>query len=170
MNTTKSPKSRSRGGKSRTARKKTSLSVERELRENTDAAGVKIAKFQVRKKEANVALGQRIAEFRVLVGCKRQKDFAIALGVSRAAVGNWERGVGASRESLDLIAKQFNGSLEWLMTGKGEMIVGSNEKRFAKTSKRMKLLPPGEFELFESDVRAMLDARLARIGVTDGGR
>lgn len=162
----KSTNGRGRAAPARVTAKKTSLAVERELqdrRPGIKAVAVKVAKFTIRKKEANLALGERIVELRVKLGFKRQKDFAAVLGVSRAAVGNWERGVGVSRASLDQICQEFNASFEWLARGIGEMIVGAHEKEFAKTTKRMKLLPPEEFATLNSYVLEMIDARLAKI-------
>lgn len=175
MKSTQSTKSRASAVGKRARAKKTSLAVERELIENVagtsyapSVAVVKLAKFAREKKENNVELGERVAKLRVFLSFNRQQDFATALAVSRAAVGNWERGVGVSRASLDQIAVKFNASLEWLLTGKGEMIVGSNEKRFAKPLKRMKLLPPDDYQEFEEQVLALLDAKLRHVERRDG--
>lgn len=46
-----------------------------------------------------------------------QAEFAQKLGVTRGAVGNWERGQGIKRENLQAIASAFGVSFEWLATG-----------------------------------------------------
>lgn len=51
-----------------------------------------------------------------------QADFAKRLGVSRAAVTQWESGVKVPSSSiLHLIAKEFGVSEYWLLTGDGGM-------------------------------------------------
>ena len=74
------------------------------------------------KKQTDIALGKRIAKLRRRFGFKRQEDFAAALGVTRAAVGNWERGAGCGLQNIRLVCEQFNVSPDWLMIGRGEMI------------------------------------------------
>jgi phage repressor protein C with HTH and peptisase S24 domain len=51
-----------------------------------------------------------------------QTAFAEMLGgVSRGAVGNWERDQGIKEENLELIADRTGVSYEWLATGRGDM-------------------------------------------------
>lgn len=51
-----------------------------------------------------------------------QEAFANLLGgVTRGAVGNWERDQGIKEENIDLIAEQTGVSYEWLATGRGDM-------------------------------------------------
>ncbi len=64
-------------------------------------------------------LTERIRRVRKLAGLT-QAEFARALGVTRGAVGNWERGLGINRENLARIAEKTGASFDWLATGRGE--------------------------------------------------
>lgn len=50
---------------------------------------------------------------------RTQDEFARALGVSRGAVANWERGQGIKRENLVAISSHYALPLEWLVSGNG---------------------------------------------------
>lgn len=50
-----------------------------------------------------------------------QQAFAGILGVSRGAVGNWERDQGIKEENIELISEKTGVSYEWLATGRGSM-------------------------------------------------
>lgn len=164
---------KTKGGQKRSrkpvaGKKKSSLDIEMELQANNPgvtATEVKIEKRRIRKHDYNVDLGRRIVALRTHLGFERQADFATALNVSRAAVGNWERGAGVSRRSLQNICQTFNASMEWLANDTGEMIVGTNEKKFATTRRKMRLLKGDDFEAFQNDLDMLLDARLKRAGV-----
>jgi len=55
-----------------------------------------------------------------------QTEFATFLGgVSRGAVGNWERDQGIKEENLELISLKTGVSFEWLATGRGTMDPGN---------------------------------------------
>lgn len=72
------------------------------------------------------ALGARIKRVRQAYGDLTQQEFADRLsGVSRGAVGNWERGLGIKRENLSVIAKEFGVSFEWLAENRGTMEAGT---------------------------------------------
>lgn len=60
----------------------------------------------------------RISQVRALTELT-QEAFGRALGVTRGAVGNWERGKGIKTENLKAIAQTFSVSFEWLATGEG---------------------------------------------------
>lgn len=60
---------------------------------------------------------QTAARIRKVRGDLTQAIFAHRLGVSRGAVGNWERGLGIKRENLLSIAREFSVSFDWLATG-----------------------------------------------------
>lgn len=49
-----------------------------------------------------------------------QAQFASRLGVTRGAVGNWERGLGIKFENIQTVATTFRVSVEWLASGKGQ--------------------------------------------------
>ncbi|WP_392564608.1 helix-turn-helix transcriptional regulator [Orbus wheelerorum] len=75
-------------------------------------------------------LGDRIKQARLTAGLT-QPDIAQKLSVSKAAVSKWEKGENTPKE-LDLLAKLLNVSLNWLRTGKGQMLiqeVAMNETR-----------------------------------------
>lgn len=63
--------------------------------------------------------GQRIAYFRDEVLGMNQEQFAEALGVSRGAVGNWERDKPISRKNIEAIATKWSISSDWLLSGRG---------------------------------------------------
>ncbi|MFT3987215.1 XRE family transcriptional regulator [Aestuariivirga sp.] len=65
-------------------------------------------------------IGERIKRLRNDVLDMNQTEFAVAVGVSRGAVGNWELGQGVGREALQRIAMAFRVSLDWLANGTGE--------------------------------------------------
>lgn len=64
-----------------------------------------------------VNIGKRIKRLREIVPGRTQAEFAVLLGVSRGAVGNWEVGKGVKRENLLLIARETGASVEWLLNG-----------------------------------------------------
>lgn len=72
-----------------------------------------------RREKLNAALGERIRYLREDVLELSQEAFARGVGVSRGAVGNWELGKGAKRESLLAIANVYGASFEWLASGHG---------------------------------------------------
>lgn len=66
------------------------------------------------------SIGERIKFMRSnVLGLKSQQELADRLGVTRGAVGNWERGEGIKTNNLRKIAQQFGVSFEWLATGEG---------------------------------------------------
>jgi transcriptional regulator with XRE-family HTH domain len=79
-------------------------------------------------------LGARIKHVRVVVrNDLSQAAFAEELGVTRGALGNWERNKGIKRENIVAIAEKSGVSLDWLLHGVGptpgprhESVVGSD--------------------------------------------
>lgn len=73
-----------------------------------------------------MTVGSRIKQIRIEAGLS-QEEFADRLSanlpeekaVTRGAVGNWERGKGIKRTNLEMIARVFGYSLEWLSLGRG---------------------------------------------------
>lgn len=51
-----------------------------------------------------------------------QEAFARRLRTTRGAVGNWELGQGIKQENLEGITREFGVSLDWLSSGRGEML------------------------------------------------
>jgi len=68
------------------------------------------------------SIGGRIRTARELVKKRSQDDLAKAIGWTRGAVSNWERGEGVSEEALIAIAKETKVSLGWLSSGDGSMM------------------------------------------------
>lgn len=65
-------------------------------------------------------VGQRIVELRTAMGLT-QTQFAGQLGVTRGAVGNWERDQGVKLENMALIADKCGVTLDWLGLGRGAL-------------------------------------------------
>ena len=63
-------------------------------------------------------VGQRIAHARAALGLS-QEAFGKRLGVTRGAVGNWERDQGIKTENLMLVARVFSVPMDWLANGIG---------------------------------------------------
>lgn len=65
--------------------------------------------------------GQRIIAVRRKLQLTQQAFADMLGGVSRGAVGNWERDQGIKEENLELISQKTGVSFEWLATGRGSM-------------------------------------------------
>lgn len=65
-------------------------------------------------------IGNRIKLLRDSVPNRIQEDFARLMGVSRGAVGNWERGKGIKTENLILMSEKTGAPLDWLSGRIGE--------------------------------------------------
>ena len=68
-------------------------------------------------------IGARIKELRESRKLTQQQ-FADALGVSRGAVGNWERDLGIKTENIAQIASTFGAPFQWIAEGVGPNAVG----------------------------------------------
>lgn len=68
------------------------------------------------RKLVHQGVGRRIAEVRKRLGLKRYQ-FAEKLGVTRATVGNYERGQMPRADVLDKIARLGEVTVEWLLHG-----------------------------------------------------
>lgn len=64
------------------------------------------------------SVGQRIAYVRAALGLS-QEAFGKRLGLSRGAVGNWERDQGIKTENLSAISRAFGAPMDWLANGRG---------------------------------------------------
>lgn len=64
------------------------------------------------------SIGSRIKQARERLGLS-QEAFAKPLGVTRGAVGNWERDQGIKRENLVQIAERYGLTVDWLASGSG---------------------------------------------------
>ncbi|GGE54653.1 hypothetical protein GCM10007276_34590 [Agaricicola taiwanensis] len=73
------------------------------------------------------SIGSRIRSIRQKAGLT-QTEFATRLeGVTRGAVGNWERDLGIKTENLRAIAQQFDVDFNWLATGRGAPVNGADK-------------------------------------------
>ena len=95
-------------------------------------------------------IGQRIALIRTKAGIDL-RTFAGELGVSAAAVHQWESGSGITHYNLTRICDAYEISLEWLVTG-----VGLPRRSFEN---RMKLLP----QAYQKEGHRMMDTWLKSI-------
>lgn len=66
-------------------------------------------------------MDERLKELRTSLGCT-QEEFGKRIGVKKAAVNKWEKGVNSIADSVILsICREFNVNEHWLRTGEGEM-------------------------------------------------
>lgn len=73
------------------------------------------------------SLGHRLRVARAVCQMS-QSALADEMGVSRIAVNAWERDVSAPRmDRIEHLAKVLGTTPEWLLFGRGEMLVGSHQ-------------------------------------------
>ena len=66
-------------------------------------------------------MNERIKELRIALRLT-QEDFGKVIGVQRAAVNKWEKGINGVADSMILsICREFGVNEQWLRTGEGEM-------------------------------------------------
>ncbi|MGU3399255.1 helix-turn-helix transcriptional regulator [Brucellaceae bacterium D45D] len=65
--------------------------------------------------------GSRIKKVRETLQMTQQQFADILGGVTRGAVGNWERNQGIKEENIELVSEKTGVSYEWLATGRGQM-------------------------------------------------
>ena len=71
-------------------------------------------------------MNERIKELRIALRLT-QEDFGKVIGVQRAAVNKWEKGINGVADSMILsICREFGVNEHWLRTGEGRML--SNER------------------------------------------
>jgi SOS-response transcriptional repressor LexA len=101
----------------------------------------------------DAAIAKRIKQLRTDQGLT-QDQFAKRLGgVTRGAVGNWERGEGIKRDNLATIARQFEVSFDWLATGAGSyssalgpvVALPAERPKYAGTVQAGEFLPVDEY-------------------------
>lgn len=132
-------------------------------------------KMRSRGKPEDAMLGERIKYLRThVLNLPTQQEFADAIGLSRGAIGNWEQGKGVKRDSIDMICRKFNVSMQWLRTGQGQVMFSGQDDPTPPVAARMKLLPPADYEFFneqiESQLTVLLDHVKRRDSKGDGGR
>lgn len=74
------------------------------------------------EKEPKTELARRFREVRRVLGLTERKQFAKHLGVTAGSIGTYETGISEPTASALFKYKEICGvSLDWLITGKGEM-------------------------------------------------
>lgn len=72
-------------------------------------------------------MNERIKELRIALRLT-QEDFGKVIGVQRAAVNKWEKGINGVADSMILsICREFGVNEQWLRTGEGEMFEQTRE-------------------------------------------
>lgn len=72
-------------------------------------------------------MNERIKELRIALRLT-QEDFGKVIGVQRAAVNKWEKGINGVADSMILsICREFGVNEHWLRTGDGEMFEQTRE-------------------------------------------
>lgn len=72
-------------------------------------------------------MNERIKELRIALRLT-QEDFGKVIGVQRAAVNKWEKGINGVADSMILsICREFGVNEHWLRTGEGEMFEQTRE-------------------------------------------
>lgn len=72
-------------------------------------------------------MNERIKELRIALRLT-QEDFGKVIGVQRAAVNKWEKGINGVADSMILsICREFGVNERWLRTGEGEMFEQTRE-------------------------------------------
>lgn len=65
--------------------------------------------------------GARIRQVRKKLQLSQEEFAGLLGGITRGAVGNWERDQGIKEENVELISEKTGVSFEWLATGRGDM-------------------------------------------------
>jgi phage repressor protein C with HTH and peptisase S24 domain len=86
------------------------MQVSLSVNETTDAGMIR---------RAMNTIGRRIRYVREVLLHVTQNEFAARLGITRGAVGNWERDKGIKRENLVLISEKIGVDYNWLSRGLG---------------------------------------------------
>lgn len=113
----------------------------------------------------NKAIGKRVREFReyhVQPGGLTQRQFGSRLGVTRGAVAHWERGRGIQRTVCQMIAREFNANLEWLLLGGGTPKSVMTGSLLAQAEMD---LPPHTMALLHADVVRLVDSAYREAGI-----
>lgn len=72
-------------------------------------------------------MNERLKELRTTLGCT-QEEFGKKIGVKKAAVNKWEKGINSIADSVILsICREFGVNEQWLRTGEGEMFEQTRE-------------------------------------------
>jgi len=75
----------------------------------------------------NKEIGQRLKKAREVAGYRFAADAAQALGIKYPTYAAHENGGRAVVRSLDLYSRRYKVSLDWLLTGKGNMKLGGED-------------------------------------------
>lgn len=84
-------------------------------------------------------MNERIKELRIALRLT-QEDFGKAIGVQRAAVNKWEKGINGVADSMILsICREFGVSEQWLRTGEGRMLSNERESVLGRLAEKYDL-------------------------------
>lgn len=83
--------------------------------------------------------GRRIQQVRQKLQLTQDQFAKLLGGVTRGAVGNWERDQGIKEENLEAISKTTGVSFEWLATGRGDMDPSQNVAPIPKPSNMVRI-------------------------------
>ncbi|WP_059369287.1 helix-turn-helix domain-containing protein [Treponema endosymbiont of Eucomonympha sp.] len=76
----------------------------------------------------NAGFLTRLRQIRTLTG-KTQTDFAKSMGIPRTSLINYEKGVSSpSADFLLLLREKYKISIDWFITGNGEMFITETKK------------------------------------------
>lgn len=76
-------------------------------------------------------IGERLLEFRKSIGFS-QKQMAEHTDIGRSYIAHVENGIVPSSEFIIKLLNAFNISIDWLLTGKGKMLLPDEEHIFQK--------------------------------------
>lgn len=83
--------------------------------------------------------GRRIQQVRQKLQLTQDQFAKLLGGVTRGAVGNWERDQGIKEENLEAISQKTGVSFEWLATGRGDMDPSRNVGPIPKPSNMVRI-------------------------------
>lgn len=109
--------------------------------------------------ESDIETGERIKALRKHLGITGKK-LAQDIGVTRGAVGNWERGHGIKRENLRKIADHYKISFEWLAMNRGEMLSWEPTSIDSKLEAVRKVFGGRRADHLRSQIDALIDLEL----------
>jgi len=76
-------------------------------------------------------IGTRLRQYRKSIGYS-QKEIAEKTGIGRSYIAHVENGIIPSSEFIIKLLNAFNISIDWLLTGKGKMLLPDGEHVFNK--------------------------------------
>lgn len=107
-------------------------------------------------------MNERIKELRAALGYT-QEEFGKRIGIQRAAINKWEKGINGIADSMVIsICREFGVNEQWLRTGEGEMFEQTRETVLDKLcaeyglDERRRAVIEGFLDLTEKEQEAVL--------------